>query len=190
MAEVAALRMDVVRDVLFSDWNPDCAQWQIEDGRLDVDGYYKHFCERTGSRPDRARLERAAGDIFWPLESSVALVHQLKAAGYRIGLLSNINPLHWQFVSDGRYPWLQRPGENGSLFDVTILSYEAGSMKPDARIYEAAVREAGVAPRDAFFVDDRDENVRGALEAEMDAVQFVGIDQLRADLAARGVRGV
>jgi putative hydrolase of the HAD superfamily len=190
MAEVAGLAPDIVRSALFADEGPDCPQWQIEDGRLDVDGYYAHFCAKTSTRPDRILLERAAGDIFWPLDESVDFLHRLAAAGNQIGLLSNINPLHWQFVSDGKYPWLQRPGRPGSLFRSVVLSYEAGAMKPDRRIYQAAAAHAGADPSAVFFVDDRAENVAGALAAGLDAVQFVGLAQLQADLRARGVAGV
>jgi putative hydrolase of the HAD superfamily len=189
MADVAGLSVEIVRDLLFADEGPDCVQWQIEDGRIGVDGYYAHFCQRTSTRPDRLRLEWAAADIFWPLESSVELLRSLAGAGNRLGLLSNINPLHWQFVSDGKYPWLQPPGRAGSLFSSVVLSYEVGVMKPDRQIYEAAAAEAGVAPQNVFYTDDREENVRGALTAGLDAVLFVHVEQLRANLRARGVAG-
>jgi putative hydrolase of the HAD superfamily len=189
MADVAGLSVENVREVLFADEGPDCVQWQIEDGRLDVDGYYAHFCERTKSRPNRLRLEWAAADIFWPLESSVELLRTLVATGNRLGILSNINPLHWQFVSDGKYPWLQPPGRPGSLFSAVVLSYEVGVMKPDRRISEAAAAKAGAPPAEVFYVDDREENVRGALAAGLDAVQFVGVDELGAGLRSRGVPG-
>jgi putative hydrolase of the HAD superfamily len=190
MAEVAGLPAELMREFLFADEGPDCLQWQIEDGRLDLDGYYAQFCARTSTRPDRARLEFAAADIFWPLDENIEFLRQLAAAGNQLGLLSNINPLHWQFVSDGKYPWLQQPGRPGSLFNSVVLSYEAGAMKPGRRIYEAAAAKVGAKPSDVFFVDDRAENVAGALAAGLDAVQFVGLAQLRLDLRARGVEGV
>jgi glucose-1-phosphatase len=189
MADVAGLPFDVVHTVLFSRWEPDCAQWQIEDGRMSPDEYYNFFCEQTKTRPDRILLEQAAGDIFWPLESSIQLLHDLSTAGNRLGLLSNINPVHWDFVSRGQYPWLQRAGKHGSLFDFTVLSYEAMAMKPDARIYEHSARLAGVNAREIFFVDDREENVAGAAAAGFDAVQFIDAEQLRAELKFRNVAG-
>jgi FMN phosphatase YigB (HAD superfamily) len=189
MADVAALPFPVVQDVLFTQWSPDCAQWQIEDGRMTADEYYEYFCQQTKSRPDRDLLENAAGDIFWPLEGSVRLLHDLHAAGNRIGLLSNINPVHWRFVSDGQYPWLNGAKRNGSLFDFVVLSYEVKAMKPAAEIYHHAAKVAGVETSELFFVDDREENVAGARAAGIDAVQFIDADRLRADLRARGVAG-
>jgi putative hydrolase of the HAD superfamily len=189
MAEVAGVSPDLVRHVLFADEGPDCPQWQVEDGRLDVDGYYEYVCERTGCRPDRRALEHAACDIFWPLDETGALVRRLAGAGHRLGILSNINPLHWGFICDGRFPLLQRAGEPGGPFEMTVLSYEVGAMKPDPRIYAAAAARAGVPAGELFFVDDRAENVAGALAAGLDAVPFVGVGQLIADLRERGVGG-
>jgi len=190
MADVAGMSAELVREVLFGDEGPDCPQWQFEDGRLDADGYYEFFCERIGARPDRPRLEHAANDIFWPIDATAELVRRLAAAGHRLGILSNINPLHWQFVSDGRFPLLQQAGRRGSLFDLAVTSYEVGAMKPAARIYEAAVARAGVPAGDVFFVDDRAENVAGALAAGLDAVPFVGTERLGANLNERGVRRI
>jgi putative hydrolase of the HAD superfamily len=189
MAQVAGKPFEVVYETLFARWSPDCAQWQIEDGRMSADDYYAYFCEQTKSRPDRALLEHAAGDIFWPLDESICLLRDLHAAGNRIGLLSNINPVHWSFVSQGQYPWLQRPTHSGSLFDYMVLSYEAKSMKPDPRIYEHAAQLAGVNADQLFFVDDREDNVAGALAAGIDAVQFIDAQRLRAELQSRGVAG-
>jgi putative hydrolase of the HAD superfamily len=189
MAEVAGVSPDLVRHVLFAEEGPDCPQWRVEDGRLNCREYYELFCDRIGTRPERRALEHAACDIFWPLEESRELVQRLATAGHRLGILSNINPLHWQFVSDGRFPWLRPPGAAGSLFDFAVTSYEVGAMKPDARIYAAAVALAGAPAGSVFFVDDRAENVAGARAAGLDAVPFVGIAQLISDLSRRSVHG-
>jgi putative hydrolase of the HAD superfamily len=74
------------------------------------------------------------------------------------------------------------------FFDVTILSFEVGAMKPDPRIYDEAARRAGVRPAEIFFTDDRQENVTAACEAGFDAVQFEETRQLAAELRRRGVR--
>jgi glucose-1-phosphatase len=190
IADVAGVSVVVVRGALFADEGPECAQWRFEEGRIDAAGYYEHFCERVGARPDRMRLEHAACDIFWPIDPVIDLVHRLAAAGNRLGILSNINEIHWQFVASGRFDRLQPPGAAGSPFQHAVLSFEVGAMKPDPRIYAAALAAADASPSDVFFVDDRPENVAGALAAGLDAVPFVGVDQLVADLRQRGVPGV
>jgi putative hydrolase of the HAD superfamily len=190
MADVAGVSPEAIRKALFGYGGPDGAQWRYETGELDTDGYYAHFCEQTRTRPDRRQLELAACDIFWEIDPMIELVKQLAAAGNRLGILSNINVLHWQFVSDGRFPALHAAGERGDPFQWAVLSYQAGAMKPDRAIYEAAVRRTGAAAGDVLFIDDRAENVAGAKQAGLNAIEFVGIEQLVADLTQRGVRGM
>lgn len=61
-------------------------------------------------------------------------------------------------------------------------------MKPDRKIYQAAIERAAVAPENIFFLDDLPENVAGAREAGIDAVQFIDEQQLVADLAERDLQ--
>ena len=117
------------------------------------------------------------------------LVRRLAAAGNRLAILSNTNPVQWEYITDGRFPLLAM-GQPTSAFDWAILSYEVGAMKPDRAIYDAAIERAGVAADEVFFTDDRLENVEGARAAGIDAVQFVDCDGLVAQLRERGVAGV
>ncbi len=47
-------------------------------------------------------------------------------------------------------------------FDSVILSFEIGVRKPDAEIYEAALRSVGTRAEDALFVDDQVDYCDGA----------------------------
>jgi putative hydrolase of the HAD superfamily len=47
-------------------------------------------------------------------------------------------------------------------FDSVILSFEIGVRKPEAEIYEAALRSVGAPPEDALFVDDQVDYCDGA----------------------------
>lgn len=69
----------------------------------------------------------------------------LDEAGYRLGLISNFEE------------WLQDilvEQDAGHLFDVTVISGLAGVEKPDPRIYEIALEEAGVPPERCVHVGD------------------------------------
>ena len=104
-------------------------------------------------------------------------------------MLSNTNPLQWDYLRDGRYP-VMAVGDPVSAFDWAIVSYEVRAMKPGPEIYAAAARRAGAAPEDVFFTDDRLENVEGARAAGLDAVQFVDPESLIFALRERKVLGV
>lgn len=183
MAEVAGVSEDAMRAALMPSGDPSegDAQWRLEAGQLSEEAYHEGLCERLGCRPPRAELDRAASDIFAPIEPSMRLLERLKANGYRLGLLSNTNPIHWRFFLDGRFPTLNE------VFEVQLSSFDLGSMKPDPRIYRAAIQRIGVPAERVFFVDDRPENVEGAIACGIDAVLFTDTATLESDLRARGV---
>lgn len=179
MSTVAGLPESVVREVVFDSGLQD----EYERGVLTTAEFYEAFCQRTGKRPGLAPLLVASSDMF-QLDTAVAdLILALRRSGYRIGVLSNTCEAHWQFCRNRRFPILAQ------FFQVTALSYELRSMKPEPAIYAAAARLAGVEPAEVFFVDDRAEHVAGARQAGFDAVLFTGAVALRDALTARGVRG-
>ena len=72
-------------------------------------------------------------------------------------------------------------------FKVALSSCYLGLRKPDAAIYQAALDILGRPADRILFIDDRIENVTGAINAGMKAIQFVGEETLRKDLARLGV---
>lgn len=52
-----------------------------------------------------------------------------------------------------------------ALFDVVIVSGEVGVEKPDPRIFELAVQQARLRPREVVYVGDTGDDVHGALDA-------------------------
>lgn len=182
MAELAGVDAQFVRHI-FTEPAGDSLQLQFETGLIEPVALYERFCRATSTRPDREALFLAASDMFAELPATVALVRRLRAAGNRLGVLSNTNANDWQFVTSGRFPFLQE------CFDQYALSFEARAMKPDRAIYQYAVEKSGVPTNEVFFVDDRQENVAGALAAGLDAVLFTEVDALERDLRKRGVAG-
>ena len=74
------------------------------------------------------------------------------------------------------------------MFQKTVLSYEVGARKPLLEIYKIAAEVAGVEPAKIFFVDDREDNVEGAIAAGFDAHVFQSPRQVQQLLIERGVR--
>lgn len=188
MAEVAGVPAEVVREALFSDEGCKAAQIRYESGQISTEEFFEYFGVATKTAPDRVKLAAAVCDIFAPIEPMWELIRRLAAAGNRLAILSNTNPVQWEYIVDGRYPLLSA-GRPGSAFDWAILSYEVKSMKPDAAIYAAAIARAGVEASEVFFTDDRPENVEGAKAMGIDAVQFVGCENLTDELRRRGIAG-
>jgi putative hydrolase of the HAD superfamily len=96
---------------------------------------------------------------------AIAAVHQAKAAGCKLAVLSNELDLFYGASFRERLPLMQ-------LFDVIIDATYTGILKPDRRAYEMCSDALGVSPADCVFVDDQSRNVLGAIKLGWQTVQF------------------
>lgn len=107
---------------------------------------------------------------------------QLRASGYRLGLVSNIALDASRMRED-----LARLGIAEHL-DASVFSSEVGVRKPDPRIFLETLARVGVAPADAVFVGDRlRDDVAGARAVGMRTVltrQFRAEDDAAGDADA------
>ena len=74
-----------------------------------------------------------------------------------------------------------------SYLKVALSSCYLGVRKPDKAIYQTALDILGRPPERVLFIDDRMENVAGALNVGMRAIQFQGEQALRKELVSLGV---
>ncbi len=150
----------------------------IERGEITASELYAIFESELGYKCEFGEFVNLWCDHFTLNKKSANL---LRRAGERADtyLLSNTNRLHYEFIAS-RYAF---PGYVKSA----VLSYELGLRKPEAGIYEAALRTAGVRPEQAFFVDDLKENVEGAAKLGIRAVRFRSADILEAEMQALGI---
>lgn len=155
-------------------------QSRYETGQVDSTLFHQEFSERTKTKSACGDLLAAFSDIFKLNQAIMPLISGLLSVKFPMGILSNTCDCHWQFIVD-RYPIIT------DYFPVRILSFEEGAMKPNRRIYEAAIERAGVPAEQIFFCDDRPENVAGAIAAGIDAVLFESTLGLAADLRKRGI---
>src|SRR4030043_2452117 len=92
-------------------------------------------------------------DIFWENLDVSELIRSLKGKK-RLGLLSNTNPLHFEYALS-TFPIL-------NLFDKWILSHEVGFKKPAVEIFLKAMEWASAPPMGILFIDDIREHVEVA----------------------------
>jgi putative hydrolase of the HAD superfamily len=176
IADVAGIPVERVKEVVF-----DGLAGPFERGEMDSRQFYEILCEQIGKRPDYRALKLAASNMFTLNVRIIPIISALQRVGHRLGILSNTNEMHWQYVCE-RYTIFS------VVFQRFALSFEIGAMKPEREIYTAAAEIADVAPEEIFFTDDRPDLVAGAREAGFDAVTFVGPAALSDELRSRGVR--
>ena len=121
-------------------------QWDFERGQCSEDEFRTRFLQAADVEPDRHvsldELKHAASDIFWLNEPIVPVIDRLKDAGMRLVVFSNTSVSHFQFIQQ-HFDVLDR-------FDDFALSYQAGSLKPDAEFYDVAAKKAGASPNECF----------------------------------------
>ena len=153
---------------------------RFETGLIGPRDFYEQFCELLGLDVDYSRFCEIWTSIFTDALLPESLLESL-AARYRLVLLSNTNPIHFEMIR-GAYPHLRH-------FHRLVLSYEVKAMKPQPEIYRAAIDAAECRAEECFFTDDILEYVEGARRLGIDAVQFESREQIERELSARGIVG-
>ena len=153
----------------------------IETGRLSLHAYVRKavFYKPRAFTPDDFYAFMYAQST--PLGDTLDWVRALAKTGTcRLFTLNNESrELHEHRV---------REFDLDSVFRGFLVSCYLGQAKPDEGIYTSALGIAACDKADAVFIDDRAMNVEPAHALGLNAVQFEGLDPLRAYLADRGVR--
>ena len=84
---------------------------------------------------------------------TAALIADLKQAGYRLYVLSNMSREFIDFL---------REQEVYANFDGDVVSCEVGVVKPMPEIYDLLLERFDLDPAETIFIDDRKENVDAA----------------------------
>jgi putative hydrolase of the HAD superfamily len=152
----------------------------FDRGDVTAAEYWGDFGRETGVALSDAQiqeLDRRDCDLWWRLDPQMLdWVDRLRAGGIKAGVLSNM------FIGLARRirnqaPWLDR-------FDGLTLSAEIRHVKPDPAIYDHSLKQLGVAPGEALFLDDRQVNIDGARAVGMEGLLFKTPSQVREDLKA------
>jgi putative hydrolase of the HAD superfamily len=97
-------------------------------------------------------------------EPMLELSRQLREAGYRTAILSNMEPRMLAFMRR-KLTWLDE-------FPVQIYSCQVGTVKPEAAIYLLCCSRLGCLPEEALFLDDKQVNTGAAKALGMAAYVY------------------
>lgn len=104
---------------------------------------------------------------------------------YRLYLLSNSNPVHWEKSAERFFPLAGHAPEY--YFDQMFISYKMGMTKPDRRIFETLLRQTGIEPAETLFVDDSMANCRMAESMGIRTLHVAHGDEWAAPLGVDGI---
>jgi HAD superfamily hydrolase (TIGR01509 family) len=152
---------------------------RYEHGEISTADFHRYLREHGKLEMSILEFHEAWASVFLPgLIVPEGLLANLKAR-YPLILVSNTNEAHVDFVARN-YGVLD-------YFDHKIFSHEVGSMKPDRKIYDAAIAAAGKPPEALFFTDDREENIESAAKLGICTHQFHSVLNLVKALRSNGV---
>ena len=152
----------------------------LDAGRPFAEG----VAELVAAHPDQAELISA----FWlrwsemlgeAFEGTVAILRELRRAGFRTYALSNWSTETFP-VARSRYSFLDE-------MDGILISGEVKVAKPDPAIFRHFLARFRLTPDATVYIDDRPANVTAAAEFGLTAVRFVDAAQLRSDLRRLGL---
>jgi putative hydrolase of the HAD superfamily len=110
-------------------------------------------------------------------------LRSLRGGKCKTGLISNA----WSDLRD----YLIRE-KMDDAFDYIIISAEVGVAKPDPKIFQIALEQAGAKPKEAVFVDDFYVNIEGCEKVGMKGIHFKDtestLQQLKQLLSAGQLR--
>lgn len=138
-------------------------RWWHADGELaagagawtDADAYLAAFSTALGVEVTERDWVAARGGAMTPWPESIAAVRRASELG-RVTLLTNNGPL-----TERNLPAIA-PELVEVFGDHLYTSSNYGARKPESEVFTAVLARYGVAPDDAFFVDDLAVNVAGA----------------------------
>lgn len=115
-------------------------------------------------------IEMMNGEI----EGMASVIRRLKMAGYGVYGLTNWSAETFPMIRD-TYPVFQE-------FDGIVVSGEEHLLKPDAAIYKCLLECYNLQAEESLFIDDNADNVAGARNVGMKAVQFTSAEELEREL--------
>lgn len=134
---------------------------------------YRGVDEKYARRLVMLSIEKQEAIV--PTES---LIHDLKAAGYRLYVLSNMSREYIDFL---------RQTDVYRYFDGDVVSCEEHVVKPMSRIYDILLDRFALEPAETLFIDDRKENT---IAAEAKGIVPFHFDKHDADGSCARLRGM
>ncbi len=126
-----------------------------ESGEITSEEFITKCLEGLKLDMKRSEYADAFNDMFSEIKPMSRLLRKLKEENkYRLFLLSNTSPLHFEYIKQ-KYEYV-------NLLEKFALSYELKCLKPDDIIYERTINHLGVIPEESIFIDDLQENCDAA----------------------------
>ena len=167
--------------------NGDNPLYEMERGEITEVAFLEQLTDHLepllGHPPEMYRFKEIYFEALEPNPPMIELMRELKAAGYRMAMLTN-NVREWEPLWRSMLPV-------DEIFETVVDSAFVGCRKPESRIYAITLDRLGLPAESCLFVDDVLVNCEGARKAGLTAVHFQeneqAIGEIRAALSLENV---
>jgi HAD superfamily hydrolase (TIGR01509 family) len=159
--------------------DPHWKDWQ--EGRLSARDWHNNLCQRFGITLGFESFVNAWNAALDPAPIHPDTLFATLAKKYRLGLLSNTDPIHVAYLEKtySFFAYFPKP--------VRIYSCAVGACKPDPLIFRAALKACKVNANQTIYIDDIAEFAKAASALGMFGLHYASPEQLQADLKRLGV---
>ena len=149
-------------------------RWDL--GEIDDESYYTWMLQTLDQPLSKMPIvKKFVRDDFYVHPEMLAYIRNCHTR-YSTVLLTNF-PSHL-------HEFLRTVWNIDGTFDHIIASCDVKLLKPDPRMYQYALDQAGCRAEEAVFIDDREGNVQGAQSIGMHGIVFINPQQAIHDLNA------
>lgn len=165
---------------VFQSHNPegDWAQWDM--GLIEPPELARRISARLAmSQQEIMVFISALAPHMHVKNDTVALIHELKAAGHRLVYLSN--------MPEELAQWIERDHPFADWFEDGVFSARVRQVKPQEQIYRCAQDQLGLHELAPVFIDDMPFNIQAAKQQGWRPIQFSQARQTRSLLVEMGL---
>jgi 2-haloacid dehalogenase len=181
------------------DWNPEYVYLKEFNGdRIKMKWFFDNICTPCwNEQQDEGKLMKKATqervklfpkykrliEMFYgrweemlkeEIYGTVKILENLKMNNYRLIALTNWSAETFP-IAIKKYKFLK-------LFEGIVVSGEIKMLKPFKEIYDFTLKKYNLDPKECVFIDDRLENIQGAVRCGINGIQFESPEKLINEL--------
>jgi putative hydrolase of the HAD superfamily len=177
MAEITGLSEDALRQAY---WAP---RHDYDRGTHNGRTYWRTVGQHAGLALTEPQIDAlvAADTALWtqPNQPMIDFAARLHTAGTPTGILSNLGDEMMHGIL-AKLPWLED-------FSHKTWSHTLNLAKPEPAIYAHAAAGLNLPPSHILFIDDREDNIAGALASGMQAIRYTTQPEFEQEIQNRGL---
>jgi len=160
--------------------DPHWKDWQ--EGRLAARDWYLNLSKRFGLSLSFEKFREIWNSALDPSPIHPDRLFESLSKSYRLGLLSNTDPIHVAHLETA-YSFFQ-------YFPKSVRTYscEVGASKPEPLIFQHALEACKVKANQAVYIDDIGAYAGAARSLGMQGIQYRSPEQLLSDLLSLGIK--